>query len=69
MRWDKSGRMDLEHFRKSVIESGNINKKEVIDIIGTDGIKRYQKEHKLERLILNKPENNNLTYRDSIRKI
>ena len=68
MRWDKSGRMDLEHFRKSVIESGNINKKEVIDIIGTDGIKRYQKEHKLERLILNKPENNNLTYRDSIRK-
>ena len=29
MRWDKSGRMDLEHFRKSVIESGNINKKEI----------------------------------------
>ena len=68
MRWDKSGKMDLEHFRKSVIESGNINKKEVIDIVGTDGIKRYQKEHKLERLILNKPENDNLTYRVSMRK-
>ena len=68
MRWDKSGRMDLEHFRKSVIENGNINKKEVIDVVGTDGIKRYQKEHKLERLILNKPENNNFSYRHDIRK-
>ena len=60
--------MDLEHFRKSVIENGNINKKEVIDVVGTDGIKRYQKEHKLERLILNKPENNNFSYRHDIRK-
>ena len=68
MKWDKSGRMDLEHFRKSVIESVNINKQEVIDIIGTDGIKRYQREHKLERQIEQQPKNNSLAYRESIRK-
>jgi hypothetical protein len=64
MRWKKDGRMDLEHFRKTVIENDNINNPEVIKTVGIEGIKRYQLEHKLEQVIRRDPKRNSLVYRN-----
>lgn len=56
MRWNADGKMDLQHFRKTVIDNNNINKPEVIRTVGIDGIKRYQRELKMEETILNELE-------------
>ena len=50
MRWDSDGRFDHKHFRLNVIEK-KLDNPEVINLIGTEGFKRYQYEHKLERFI------------------
>tara|TARA_R100001463_G_scaffold15278_1_gene39892 strand:- start:859 stop:9492 length:8634 start_codon:yes stop_codon:yes gene_type:complete len=56
MRWNADGKMDLQHFRRTVIDNNNINKPEVIRTVGIDGIKRYQRELKMEETILNELE-------------
>jgi len=56
MRWNADGKMDLQHFRRTVIDNNNINKPEVIRTVGIDGIKRYQRELKMEEAILNEIE-------------
>ena len=48
MRWDKDGKFDHKHFRLNVIEK-NLDALDVINLVGIDGIKRYQFEHKLEK--------------------
>lgn len=50
MRWDSEGKFDHKHFRLNVIEK-KLDTPEVINLIGTEGFKRYQYEHKLERFI------------------
>tara|TARA_Y100000592_G_scaffold77105_1_gene120830 strand:+ start:948 stop:9452 length:8505 start_codon:yes stop_codon:yes gene_type:complete len=50
MRWNKDGSMDLKHFRETVIDK-NIDLPRVINVIGVDGLKRYQKERIIERVI------------------
>ena len=56
MRWDKDGKFDHKHFRLNVIEK-NLETPEVINLVGIDGIKRYQFEHKLEKNIQKDIEN------------
>ena len=53
MRWDSEGKFDHKHFRLNVIEK-KLDTPEVINLIGTEGFKRYQYEHKLERFIAKK---------------
>jgi len=50
MKWNKDGSMDLKHFRKTVIDH-NINNPKIISIVGVDGLKRYQRERIIERII------------------
>ncbi len=53
MRWNKDGQFDHKHFRLNVIEK-NLESPEIINLIGTEGFKRYQFEYKLEKLIQGK---------------
>jgi hypothetical protein len=68
MRWNSEGKFDHRHFRLNVIEK-KLDTPEIINLIGTEGFKRYQYEHKLERLISGAENIKDLkTYRLSKRK-
>ena len=49
MRWDRDGAFDLEHFRKTGLN--NPSAKDFKTVVGVDGLKRYQFEHKIEKAI------------------
>ena len=49
MRWDRDGAFDLKHFRKTGLN--NPSAKDFKTIVGVDGLKRYQFEHKIEKAI------------------